>query len=160
MCREPLRRFPIQSRPGLRVRRCRSSSAAAWRSCWGRGTDRGRPPGCWAGLVKPALRTGRTQRNPQARKPIEDRNRFKAGMINISERPKEADDRAIPGHWEGDLILGSTASSSAIGTLVERTTGFVVLLHLPEDRTAATLADTMSAKVPEIPEILRRSLTW
>ena len=81
-------------------------------------------------------------------------------MINISERPKEADDRAIPGHWEGDLILGSTASNSAIGTLVERTTGFVVLLHLPEDRTAATLADAMSAKVPEIPEILRRSLTW
>ncbi len=81
-------------------------------------------------------------------------------MINISERPKEADDRAIPGHWEGDLILGSTASGSAIGTLVERTTGFVVLLHLPDDRTAATLADAMSIKVPDIPEILRRSLTW
>src|SRR4029453_15788691 len=79
---------------------------------------------------------------------------------NISDRPKEAEDRAIPGHWEGDLILGSTASGSAIGTLVDRTTGFVVLLHLPEDRTAATLADAMSAKVPEIPEILRRSLTW
>ncbi|PJE11581.1 MAG: IS30 family transposase, partial [Mycobacterium sp.] len=60
----------------------------------------------------------------------------------------------------GDLILGSTASGSAIGTLVERTTGFVVLLHMPEDRTAATLAESMSAKVPEIPEILRRSLTW
>ena len=118
------------------------------------------PRGELARLVKTALRTGRTQRKPQGRKPIEDRNRFKAGMINISERPKEADDRAIPGHWEGDLILGSTASSSAIGTLVERTTGFVVLLHLPEDRTAATLADAMRAKVPEIPEILRRSLTW
>jgi transposase, IS30 family len=118
------------------------------------------PRGELAKLVKTALRTGRTQRKPQGRKPIEDRNRFKAGMINISERPKEADDRAIPGHWEGDLILGSTASGSAIGTMVERTTGFVVLLHLPGDRTAATLADAMSAKVPEIPEILRRSLTW
>ena len=81
-------------------------------------------------------------------------------MINISERPAEAKDRAIPGHWEGDLILGSTVSGSAIGTLVERTTGFVVLLHLSGDHTAATLADAMSAKVPEIPEILRRSLTW
>jgi IS30 family transposase len=118
------------------------------------------PRGELARLVKTALRTGRTQRKPQGRKPIEDRNRFKAGMVNISERPAEADDRAIPGHWEGDLILGSTASGSAIGTLVERTTGFVVLLHLPDDRTAATLADAMSAKVPEIPEILRRSLTW
>ncbi len=114
------------------------------------------PRGELARLVKTALRTGRTQRKQQGRKPIEDRNRFKAGMINISKRPAEAADRAIPGHWEGDLILGSTASGSAIGTLVERTTGFVVLPHLPDDRTAATLADAMSTKVPEIPEILRR----
>jgi len=118
------------------------------------------PRGELARLVKTALRTGRTRRKPQGRNGIEDRDRFKAGMINISVRPVEADDRAIPGHWEGDLILGSTVSGSAIGTLVERTTGFVVLLHLPEDRTAATLADAMSARVPEIPEILRRSLTW
>jgi transposase, IS30 family len=117
------------------------------------------PRGELAKLVKTALRSGRVQRKPQGRNTI-DRARFKAGMIGIADRPKEADDRAIPGHWEGDLILGSTASASAIGTLVERTTGFVVLLHLPEDRTAATLADAMSAKVPEIPEILRRSLTW
>ena len=118
------------------------------------------PRGELATLVKTALRTARTRRKPHGRNEIADRARFKAGMINISERPAEADDRAIPGHWEGDLILGSTASGSAIGTLVERTTGFVVLLHMPEDRTAATLAESMSAKVPEIPEILRRSLTW
>ena len=118
------------------------------------------PRGELARLVKTALRTGRTQRKPQGRNEIADRSRFKAGMINISERPAEADDRAVPGHWEGDLILGSTASGSAIGTMVERTTGFVVLLHLPGDRTAATLAEAMSAKIPEIPEILRRSLTW
>jgi IS30 family transposase len=118
------------------------------------------PRGELARLVKTALRTGRIRRKPQGRNPIEDRDRFKAGMVNISVRPVEADDRAIPGHWEGDLILGSTASHSAIGTLVERTTGFVVLLHLRDDRTAATLADAMSAKAPEIPEVLRRSLTW
>jgi transposase, IS30 family len=116
------------------------------------------PRGELARLVKTALRTGRAQRKPQGRKET-GRGKLK-GMINISERPAEADDRAVPGHWEGDLILGSTASSSAIGTMVERTTGFVVLLHLPGDRTAATLADAMSAKVPEIPEILLRSLTW
>jgi len=117
------------------------------------------PRGELAKLVKTALRTGRTQRKPQGRKETSDRGKIK-DMINIADRPVEAADRAIPGHWEGDLILGSTVSGSAIGTLVERTTGFVVLLHLPGDRTAATLRDAMSAKVPEIPEVLRRSLTW
>lgn len=118
------------------------------------------PRGELAKLVRTALRTGRTRRKRQGRNEIADRQRFKAGMVNISERPAEAEDRAIPGHWEGDLILGGTATSSAIGTLVERTTGFVVLLHMPEDRTAATLAAAMSIKIPDIPEILRRSLTW
>ena len=117
------------------------------------------PRGELARLVKQALRTGRVQRKAQGRNSI-DRSRFKEEMIGIADRPAEADDRAIPGHWEGDLILGSTASASAIGTLVERSTGFVVLLHLRGDRTAATLADAMTVKVPEIPEILRRSLTW
>ncbi|OLO99416.1 IS30 family transposase [Mycolicibacterium porcinum] len=117
------------------------------------------PRGELARLVKTALRTGRVQRKPQGRNSTSDRGKIK-DMINISDRPKEADDRAIPGHWEGDLILGSTASGSAIGTMVERTTGFVVLLHLPGDRTAATLADAMSVKLPDIPEVLRRSLTW
>nr|WP_233432205.1 IS30 family transposase [Mycobacterium shinjukuense] len=117
------------------------------------------PRGELARQVKTALRTGRTQRKPQGRKDIEDRNRFKAGMVNISERPAEADDRAIPGHWEGDLIIGAN-SGSAIGTLVERTTGFVMLLHLPGDHTAATVAEAITAKIPDIPEILRRSLTW
>jgi transposase, IS30 family len=116
------------------------------------------PRGELAKLVKTALRTGRTQRKPQGRRET-GRGKLK-DMINISERPAEAADRAVPGHWEGDLILGSTASSSAIGTLVERTTGFLVLLHLPGDRTAATLAEAISAKIPDIPDILRRSLTW
>ncbi|MGH3540487.1 MAG: IS30 family transposase [Pseudonocardiaceae bacterium] len=117
------------------------------------------PRGELARQVKAALRTGRTQRKPQGRKAIENRGRFKASMVNISERPAEADDRAIPGHWEGDVILGAH-NESAIGTLVERTTGFVMLLHLSGDHTAATLAEAMTAKIPEIPEILRRSLTW
>jgi transposase, IS30 family len=116
------------------------------------------PRGELARLVKTALRTGRTQRKPQGRTTTDGRGRIK-DMINISERPPEADDRAIPGHWEGDLILGAHAES-AIGVLVERTTGFVVLLHLPGDHTAATLAEAITAKIPEIPEILRRSLTW
>lgn len=117
------------------------------------------PRGELARIVKNALRTGRIKRKPQGRASTDGRGRIK-DMVSISERPAEAEDRAIPGHWEGDLILGSTESGSAIGTLVERTTGFVVLLHLPEDRTAETLAAAMRAKIPEIPEILRRSLTW
>ena len=116
------------------------------------------PRGELARQVKAALRTGRTQRKPQGRKTTDNRGRIK-DMINISERPAEADDRAIPGHWEGDLIIGANGES-AIGTLVERTTGFVMLLHLPGDRSAATVAEAMTAKIPEIPEVLRRSLTW
>jgi IS30 family transposase len=117
------------------------------------------PRGELARQVKTALRTGRTRRKSQGRNAIEDRSRFKAGMVNISERPAEADDRAIPGHWEGDLIIGAN-SASAIGTLVERTTGFVMLLHLPGAHTAATVAEAMTARSPDIPEVLRRSLTW
>jgi IS30 family transposase len=116
------------------------------------------PRGELARLVKTALRSGRTQRKPQGRSTTESRGRLR-GMINISERPAEADDRAIPGHWEGDLILGAHGQS-AIGVLVERTTGFVVLTHLPGDHTADTVAAAITAKIPEIPEILRRSLTW
>ena len=116
------------------------------------------PRGELARQVKAALRTGRTQRKRQGRNTIDSRGRIK-DMINISERPAEADDRAIPGHWEGDLIIGKDQASQ-IGTLVERTTGFVMLLHLPGDRSAATVAEAMTAKIPEIPEILHRSLTW
>ena len=116
------------------------------------------PRGELARLVKAALRTGRIKRNPQGRQAQEGRGKLK-DMMSISDRPKEADDRAIPGHWEGDLILGAN-NASAIGTLVERTTGFVLLLHLPGDHTAETVAAAMIAKMPELPEILWRSLTW
>ena len=105
--------------------------------------------------VKEALRTGRTRRKPHGR---QTQPRMK-DMINIAERPAEAEDRAVPGHWEGDLIIGA-GSQSAIGTLVERTTGFVLLLHLPGDHTAATVADAMSTAIEKLPEQLWRSLTW
>lgn len=115
------------------------------------------PRGALKTEVGAALRTGRLHRRPRGRVPS-DRGKIK-NMVSISERPAEAEDRAVPGHWEGDLILG-TGNKSAIGTLVERVTGFVMLLHLPGDHTAATVAAAMTATVPQIPEVLRRSLTW
>jgi IS30 family transposase len=104
------------------------------------------------------LRTKRAVRRSQ-HQPGTRRGRI-PDMINISERPAEVADRAIPGHWEGDLILGSTASGSAIGTLVERSTRFVMLLYLPHDHTAESVQDAIVAKITELPEHLRRSLTW
>jgi len=104
------------------------------------------------------LRTGRAVRRPR-RKAAERRGRI-PNMVNIADRPKQVEDRAVPGDWEGDLILGSAKSGSAIGTLVERATGFVMLLHLPDDHTAETVAEAMIAKMTKLPEQLRRSLTW
>jgi IS30 family transposase len=104
------------------------------------------------------LRTGRAVRKP--RRTGEERRGRIPGMVNIADRPKEVEDRAVPGDWEGDLILGSTESGSAIGTLVERATGFTMLLHLPADHTAETVAKAMIAKTSQLPEQLRRSLTW
>jgi transposase, IS30 family len=81
-------------------------------------------------------------------------------VFTISERPPEVHDRAVPGHWEGDLIMGSTASGSAIGTMVERSTRFTILLHLPVDHTAESVAAAMIEAMSELPEHLRRSITW
>ena len=102
------------------------------------------------------LRTGRAARRPQGR--LEARGRI-PGMLSISERPAEADDRAVPGHWEGDLIIGA-GSRSAIGTLVERSTRYVMLLHLPGDHRAETVREAMAAKIMTLPQALRRSITW
>jgi IS30 family transposase len=104
------------------------------------------------------LRTGRAVRKPH-RKDAERRGRIR-DMVNIADRPKEVEDRAVPGDWEGDLILGSTESASAIGTLVERASGFIMLLHLAGNHTAETVATAMIEKMSELPEQLRRSLTW
>ncbi|UZN05421.1 IS30 family transposase [Cellulomonas sp. S1-8] len=102
------------------------------------------------------LRTGRAVRRTRGR--TDGRGRI-PGMVMISERPPEVEDRAVPGHWEGDLILGKNGAS-AIGTLVERSTRFVILLHLPEGRTAAAVRQAMAAAILELPVALRRSITW
>jgi IS30 family transposase len=108
-----------------------------------------------------ALRTGRALRMPRRR--AQARRARPAGripdMVNISERPAEVADRAVPGHWEGDLILGRN-NKSAIGTLVERSTRFVMLLHLPDGRDAATVAAAMTEVIQTLPPLLLGSLTW
>lgn len=78
--------------------------------------------------------------------------------FKISDRPAEVQDRAIPGHWEGDLIIG--CDGTAIGTLVERSTRFTILLHLPGDHSAATVASAMIQEMGNLPDHLRRSITW
>jgi IS30 family transposase len=103
------------------------------------------------------LRTGRALRRP--RKQAQARKPRIPNIVEISERPAEADDRAVPGHWEGDLILGK-GNKSAIGTLVERTTRFVMLLHLPDGYDAIQVRDRMIAAIQTLPTQLRRSLTW
>jgi IS30 family transposase len=104
------------------------------------------------------LRTGRATRRPRRR--IGERGARITGMLNISERPAEAEDRAVPGHWEGDLIMGSTASNSAIGTLVERTTRYVILLHLPHGHGADAVEAAMAEAIAKMPQTLRKTLTW
>ena len=103
------------------------------------------------------LRTGRTLRKPR-RRSTERRPRM-SDMVMIADRPAEVEDRALPGHWEGDLILGKY-NRSAIGTLVERTTRFTVLLHLPGDHTAVTVRDAMITAMGQIPQLLRKTITW
>jgi IS30 family transposase len=120
------------------------------------------------------LRTGRALRVPRARTKTSGK-KFVTPEVLISERPAEADDRAVPGHWEGDLILG--LDSSAIGTLVERTTRFTMLLHLPRmdghgqqprvkngpplaGHGAEAVRDAIAETIATLPQQLRRSLTW
>jgi transposase, IS30 family len=106
------------------------------------------------------LRTGRALRRPRRQAAA---RRARTGpvpaMVNISERPAAAADRAVPGHWEGDLILG-TGNRSAIGTLVERSTRYCLLLHLPASHSAEAVRDEMITTIQALPAALRRSLTW
>jgi IS30 family transposase len=103
------------------------------------------------------LRTGRAVRRP-SRKVGQRKNRI-PDMINIAERPAEVADRAVPGNWEGDLIIGMR-NQTAIGTLVERATGYVMLLHLPQGYKPEQVRDVLAAKIKTLPESLRLSLTW
>jgi len=107
--------------------------------------------------LKLALRRGRTRRVNRSR-PTVARGSIK-DMVNISERPVEADDRAVPGFWEGDLIIGK-GNRSQIATLVERTTRFVMLVRIPFDRTAERVAYLLAAKMETLPEFMRNSVTW
>jgi IS30 family transposase len=104
------------------------------------------------------LRTGRALRKPRRR---EERRgtRLVPPELTISARPAEVEDRAVPGDWEGDLIIGAHGQS-AIGTLVERVTGFVLLLHLPADHGAIAVQQVMIDRMAELPDTLRRTLTW
>jgi transposase, IS30 family len=102
------------------------------------------------------LRTGRAERRPQGH----DENRGKIpDMVMISERPAEVADRAVPGHWEGDLIMGR-ANRSAVGTLVERSTRYVLLLHLPKGKNATDVRNAMTEAIATLPTKLARSVTW
>jgi transposase, IS30 family len=103
------------------------------------------------------LRTGRSLRRPR-QAGGERRGKIPA-MVNISERPAEADDRAVPGHWEGDMIEGR-AGKSQIGTLVERATRFTMLVPLPAGKTAPAFAAALTPVIAGLPASLRRSLTW
>lgn len=108
--------------------------------------------------VADALRTGRTRRKPHT-SPEQRTPRFVDPMVMIADRPAEIEDRAVPGHWEGDLIVG-TGSRSAIVTLVERTTRYVMLGHLPGEHTAEAVRDVLVPLIGTLPEHLRGSLTW
>ncbi len=103
------------------------------------------------------LRTGRALRRP--RRNGQERQSRIPGMVNISERPAEVEDRAVPGHWEGDLILGKNGRS-AIGTLVERSTRFVMLLHLPDRHGPEEVQAAMIAATQRLPKFIWKSLTW
>ena len=101
------------------------------------------------------LRTKRSRRKPQGER--EDRGRIK-DMVMIAERPPEADDRRVPGHWEGDLLIGAR-NRSAVATLVERHTRYVLLARL-EDQTSVHVTDVLAQRISHLPDHLVKSLTW
>ena len=105
------------------------------------------------------LSTKRAARKNRGRADARRGGVYNGDEFKISDRPAEAADRAVPGHWEGDLIMGA-GNASAIGTLVERATRFTILLHLPIDHTAESVAAAMIKAMAELPEHLRRTITW
>jgi IS30 family transposase len=103
------------------------------------------------------LRRRQTSRKPRGHSTYNGQGQLR-GVLNISERPAEADDRAVPGHWEGDLLFGK--HMTAVATLVERQTRFLMLIALPDGHRADLVADALAAHVTRLPDVLRRSLTW
>ena len=108
--------------------------------------------------LKASLRSGRGQRRPRGRGPAA-RGRI-IGAVPIGQRPAEAEGRLVPGHHEGDLVMGSTASNSAVGTVVERTTGYLTLLYLPDGHTADAVASAVTSRMTALPSWFARTLTW
>jgi IS30 family transposase len=103
------------------------------------------------------LRRRQTYRRPRGHSTYNGQGQLR-GVLHISERPPEADDRAVPGHWEGDLIFGK--GMTAVATLVERTSRYLMLIALPEGHRAELVADALAQKISQLPDELRRSLTW
>ena len=103
------------------------------------------------------LRTGRAYRRPKAKRASSGKGQI-VDPVMISQRPAEVADRAVPGHWEGDLLMGKR--QTAIGTLVERRTRYVMLFPLPDQNTAAAVRTQLAATVQRLPEHLWKSLTW
>ena len=103
------------------------------------------------------LRRGRARRRPRGLSVMNGQGQLR-GTIHISQRPAEASDRAVPGHWEGDLLFGTR--SSTVATLVERKSRFVMLVHLPGGHTAGVVADALADAITSLPSQLRRSITW
>ncbi|WP_291525521.1 IS30 family transposase [Branchiibius sp. NY16-3462-2] len=111
-------------------------------------------------LVEKALRTGRSRRRPRSNLPPRASNRSWIGQeAMITERPAEVADRAVPGHWEGDLVIG-TGGSSALITLVERSTRYVLIRRLPLTHDSATVAHQLTAMMRDLPASLRKTVTW
>jgi IS30 family transposase len=103
------------------------------------------------------LRTGRGTRRPMGHTVMNGQGQLR-GTVHISQRPADANDRAVPGHWEGDLLCGK--AGTAMATLVERTTRYVMLVALPNGHTADVVTDALAERIVTLPEQLRRSLTW
>ncbi len=108
--------------------------------------------------LKAHLRRGRTQRRPRGQRT--NKHPRITGMVSIHDRPEEVQGRLVPGHHEGDLIKGTTASCSAVGTIVERHSGYVTLLHLPEGFTAEKVAAAVVEQMSALPDWFAKTLTW
>jgi transposase, IS30 family len=104
------------------------------------------------------LRSRRTQRRPRGQR--SNKHPRITGMVSIHDRPDEVEGRLVPGHHEGDLIKGSTASRSAVGTIVERHSGYLTLLHLPDGFTADKVADAVVEQMTALPDWFAKTLTW